>query len=140
VNVVRKKPVFKDARGEITDILAGGKFDSLTVLSCRKNSVRGNHFHKLTTQFTYVLEGEFRLYTQVPGEKVKSRIIKRGDLVISPPLERHAFRALKNSQLLAFCSGPRAGKQYETDTFRLEIPISGPAGRPGPRMAQRDRT
>jgi quercetin dioxygenase-like cupin family protein len=89
--------------------------------------VRGNHYHKATTQYTYILDGRFRLYTQNPGEKVRTRIVKPGDLVISPPLERHAFKALEDAKLLAFCTGPRAGRQYEIDTFRLEIPISGPA-------------
>ena len=61
-----------------------------------------------------------------------NHVVTRGDLVITPPLERHAFRALADAELIAFCSGPRAGSQYETDTFKLEVPISGrsrPAGR-----------
>jgi quercetin dioxygenase-like cupin family protein len=127
MQVVRKRPVFKDSRGEITDIFEGSKFDCLTILTNAKGAVRGNHYHKATTQYTFILEGRFRLYSQAPGGKVATRIVKPGDLVISPPRERHAFRALEDSKLLAFCTGPRAGRQYETDTFKLDIPISGPA-------------
>lgn len=125
MQVTHKDPVFKDARGQITDIFEGSKFDCLTILTCKKGSVRGNHFHKATTQYTYILDGKFRFFAQSPGKKVESKMVRPGDLVISPPLERHAFEALENSRMLAFCTGPRAGKQYETDTFKLEIPISG---------------
>lgn len=124
MNVVRKKPVFRDARGVITDILEDTKIDSVTILSSKKGAVRGNHYHKKTIQYAYVLKGKFRLYTQEGGEKVKQKIIKKGDLVITPPLERHAFVALEDSLLLACCYGPRAGKHYEDDTFRLQEPIS----------------
>lgn len=125
MQVVRKKPVFKDKRGAITDIFEGSKFDCLTVLTCNEGSVRGNHFHKYTTQYTYIVDGKFRAYIQLPGKKVETRIVKGGDLIVSPPNERHAFRALEDSRMLAFCTGPRAGKQYEVDTFKLETPISG---------------
>ena len=127
MRVLRRKPAFRDDRGEITDILDGTTFDSLTILTCRRGSVRGNHYHKATTQFTYVLHGRVRLYTQNPGRRIETKLLKAGDLVISPPLERHAFRALADSELLAFCSGPRAGKEYESDTFKLDVPISGPS-------------
>ena len=127
MRVQRRRPAFRDDRGEITDILDGATFDSLTILTCRRGSLRGNHYHKATTQYAYVLRGRFRLYTQNPGRRIKTRLLKAGDLVITPPLERHAFRALANSELLAFCSGPRAGKDYESDTFKLDVPISGPS-------------
>ena len=123
--VTRTKPTFKDARGVITDILERTDVDSITILTSKKGAVRGNHYHKKTTQYTYVLEGKFRLYTQDEGENVKQKIIKKGDLVTSPPLERHAFVAMEDSLILAICKGPRAGENYEDDTFHLEKPISG---------------
>lgn len=124
MTVIRKKVCYADERGEITDIIEGIKVDSITILTTAKGSVRANHYHKKTTQYTYLLEGKCRYYRRVPGEKVVSRIVRKGDLVVSPPLEEHAFRALEDTVLLAFCSGPRAGAQYETDTFRLEVPIA----------------
>ena len=85
---------------------------------------------KATTQYAYVVRGRFRLYTQNPGGKIRTTVLQRGDLVTTPPLERHAFRALTNSELIAFCSGPRAGSQYEIDTFKLDVPISDPSRPP----------
>lgn len=126
MTVIRKKVCHRDERGEIIDVLEGKKVDSITILTAMKGGVRGNHFHKKTTQYTYVIEGKCRLYTRIEGERVKSRVVTKGHLVISPPMEMHAFEALEDSVLLAFCSGPRAGSQYETDTFRLAVPISRP--------------
>lgn len=116
-------PAFSDARGAITDIVENVPFDSLTLITSTKGAVRGNHYHKETTQYTFILEGSCRYYAQKPGEAPEQSVVVKGDLVVSPPMESHAFEALEDSVLLAFCKGPRAGTQYETDTFRLEVPL-----------------
>ena len=125
MKVVKPKPAFKDARGRIIDILDGIPVECVTLLTSKRGSVRGNHFHKKTTQYAYVLEGKLRLYTQPPGGAVRSRVITAGDLVVTPPKERHAFVALEDSVLLACAHGPRAGRSYEADTYRLDKPLSG---------------
>ena len=121
-----KKPAFVDERGEITDIVENIPFNSLTMITSSKGAVRGNHYHKRTTQYTYIIEGTCRYYSQKPGEPVEQVIARKGDLVVSPPLESHAFEALEDAVLLAFCQGPRSGTQYETDTFRLDEPLVRP--------------
>ena len=121
-----RKPACADARGEITDIVENVSFDSLTLITSARGAVRGNHFHKETTQYTYILSGACRYYSQKPGEPVEQATVVKGDLVVSPPMESHAFKALEDSVLLAFCKGPRAGSQYETDTFRLAEPLVRP--------------
>ena len=127
MNVRKTEAAFLDERGEIRDILDGQEVNSLTILTCNKGAVRGNHYHKITTQFTYIISGKLKLFTQdSENAEIKTTVVNAGDLVTSPPLERHAFEALENSTILAGCFGPRAGSQYETDTYRLEVPISGP--------------
>ncbi len=123
MNVVHRDPAHADQRGAITDLHVGEPVNALTTVTCVKGAVRGNHFHKLTTQFTYVLRGRLRYVGQTPGQPVAECIITAGDLVTSLPLECHAFEALEDSELLAFCHGPRAGIDYEKDTYRLEEPL-----------------
>lgn len=123
-----RQPAFADARGAITDIVESVPFDSLTLITSVKGAVRGNHYHKETTQYTYILEGSCRYYAQVPGGPVEQSLVVKGDLIASPPLESHAFEALEDSVLLAFCKGPRSGSQYETDTYRLEVPLVNESG------------
>ena len=122
--VVRVKPAVTDARGTITDVLDGVSVECVTLLTSKKGAVRGNHYHKKTIQYAYVMRGRFRLFTQRPGQRVRARIVKAGELVVTPPLERHAFVALEDSLLLACAHGPRSGRSYEADTFRLNEPIS----------------
>ena len=125
--VVRVRPAFADPRGTITDVLDGIPVECVTLLTTKKGAVRGNHYHKKTTQYAYILRGRFRLFTQRAGQRARSRIVKAGELVVTPPLERHAFVALEDSLLLACAHGPRSGRSYEADTYRLTVPISKPA-------------
>ncbi|MEK7465631.1 MAG: cupin domain-containing protein [Patescibacteria group bacterium] len=121
---VEKKPInFEDARGTIRDILIGVDVDAVTIITCAKNSVRGNHFHKKTTQNTYVVSGKLIYATQQDDGPIETKTVETGDITIDIPGSRHAFKALKDSVILQMSKGPRQGKEYESDTFRLEKPI-----------------
>ncbi len=124
MKVVTPRAAFTDSRGRIVDILDGVPVECVTLLTSKKGAVRGNHYHKKTTQYTFVLEGRLKLYTQQPGERVRARVVSAGGLVTTPPNERHAFVALEDSVIIACAHGPRSGRSYEADTFRLETPIS----------------
>jgi len=125
MKIVRPKTAYKDARGRIVDILDQLPVECVTILSSKRGAVRGNHYHKKTIQYAYILEGKLRLYIQNPGERIRTRVVRQGDLIVTPPLERHAFEALEDSVMIACAHGPRAGRSYEADTFRLDEPISG---------------
>lgn len=125
MNVVKKKVVFEDDRGKILDVLENETIDSVTIITSKKGAVRGNHYHKESIQYTYVLSGGLRLFTQMPGEEIKARLLKPGDLAFTPPLEKHALVAEEDSEILVLTRGPRAGKNYEADTFRLKKSIAG---------------
>lgn len=120
----KNKPInFEDARGAIRDILIGEDIDAVTILTCAKDSVRGNHFHKQSMQWSYVVQGSFLCTVQAEGGPVETKKIQEGDLVAHKPGEKHAFKALENSIFLSLTKGPRQGKEYEGDTFRLENPL-----------------
>ena len=57
------------------------------------------------------------------NKKERKIILLKGDLVETSMNEAHAIRALKNSEFLVFTQGPRGGKEYENDTFRLNKPL-----------------
>jgi len=113
------KPAFQDERGEITDILQHVPVDSVTKITCVKGSIRANHYHKESVQYSYVISGEMIAYTQMPGMKVESCHLFEGDILTSPPLEKHALHAVKDSVLIIITKGPRGGGRYEDDTFRV---------------------
>lgn len=114
------KEYFIDKRGFIVDILYNTKINHVALIKSNKNSIRGNHFHKKTIQYTYVLNGKL-YYFKKKGNNYKKIILKKGDLIKTIPLEIHAFKFLaKKNTLLIFSSGLRGGKDYEKDTFRVE--------------------
>ena len=124
MKIVRPRSAFKDVRGAIVDILDGVPVECVTLLTSKRGAIRGNHYHRKTTQYLYVLEGRLRAYAQDPGKRVHARVVRAGDLIVTPPGERHAFEALADSVLLACAHGPRSGKSYESDTYRLDVPIT----------------
>lgn len=120
MNTKSIKPAFTDTRGTITDIVHKIDFDAVTIITSKKNAIRGNHFHKKTTQYAYVLSGSILGYSQMPNGKVERKTLYQGDMMISSPLERHAIHALEDSKILVITKGPRNGLDYEEDTFRVD--------------------
>jgi len=123
VQIIRIAPVSKDDRGSISDILAGEPVDAVTIIESRHGAVRGNHFHKDTVQWIYVLTGRLLLAAQREGadrEEVEAGV---GDLVRHDPFEAHSVKALEDSSFLVLTRGPRSGEGYEVDTYRLDIPL-----------------
>ena len=113
------KPAFHDNRGQITDIIQHTPFDSVTVITCVKGAIRGNHYHKESIQYSYVLSGRVLAYTQLPDGEVETADLVENDLLETPVLERHALQALEDSVLIIITRGPRGGKDYEKGTFRV---------------------
>ena len=116
--------VHQDHRGEITDIVEKIDFSYATIITSKAGVERGNHYHKKTTQYTYLLTGKLRALSQFPDQPVKSAILNPGDLIENEPGESHALIAVEDSSFLVLTCGERGGKNYENDTFRLEKPLS----------------
>lgn len=121
----RRKAAFSDARGSITDILDGVPLNAVTIITNKKGAVRANHYHKKTIQYTFVLTGRVK-YVSKSKAGLTTKIMKPGDLAISPPNEWHATEALTDATFLALAHGLRHGRDYEKDTFRLADPLIKP--------------
>jgi len=117
-------PAFKDDRGQITDLLENENINAVTVITFVRGAVRANHFHKLTTQWNYLISGKIKLVTQAPGGPLVETIMMPGDFIVTGPNVSHALVALEESSLMVFARGPRGGRGYENDTFRLETPLA----------------
>lgn len=113
----------KDDRGEITDIMVKENIDYVTLITSVKGSTRGNHYHKKTDQWVYILEGKMKMLTQMPDGPVVATILEKGDLAKTGFMERHSMIALENSAFMVFTRGPRGGEDYEIDTYRLSEPL-----------------
>lgn len=115
---------FADERGVIRDILVVPKV-GITYISSKKGTVRGNHYHKKTMQYEYVLSGSFEYYCKdvEGGRKIKKKVVS-GDLLHIFPNEIHTFEALEDSEILSFNFGPSKGKDNHKDTFKAPKPLA----------------
>jgi quercetin dioxygenase-like cupin family protein len=124
MEIKKIKSTHEDERGSITDIVEQVGFNGATIIQSKRGSVRGNHFHKKTIQHLYVLSGMMKCLAQKPEEPVMEAIVEQGDLVSHDLLESHSFEALSDTLFLVLSSGLRTGKDYEKDTYRLDVPLS----------------
>jgi len=124
---ITPKIAFTDERGEIIDLIEHENINAVTLLTIKKGAVRGNHYHKNTTQWNYIISGVMKLVTQMPIESTKETLMYPGDLTATIPNEKHALVAEEDVVCLVFTKGPRSGSDYESDTFRLETPIYPPS-------------
>ena len=114
---------FSDNRGSIMDILYDTKIDHVAIIETNSGSfIRGNHYHKQTTQRIYMLDGCLRYWynstLDFDPKNTKSVLVEPGALVTTPPNEIHSLEMLGSSRFLVLSSGIRGGKDYESDTFR----------------------
>jgi quercetin dioxygenase-like cupin family protein len=123
---------FEDERGVIQDLFDGEPV-AVTRITTAAGKVRGNHVHKLTTQWTLVIDGLLLVVeADRPGRFIadarargagRRRHVLPGEMVQHDPGVAHAWKALSDTDSLVFTRGPRSGEDYETDTYRLDEPL-----------------
>ena len=124
MNKVELEVAFQDERGEITDLIENEEISAITRITFTRDAVRANHYHKKTWQWNYIISGEILLATRMPGEEKKEAVMAAGELYVTVPDEEHALKCLSDTaDLLVFTKGPRAGKEYQSDTYRLDTPL-----------------
>ncbi len=69
------------------------------------------------------MKGKIKIVAKEKNKKIKEMILLKGDLVVTSSNESHAIKAIMYSEYLVFTQGPRGGKEYENDTFRLTKPL-----------------
>lgn len=128
MHIIDLIPAHTDDRGSITDLIGDDEINAVTMITFAPGAVRANHYHEHTVQWNYVISGEVLLATQAPDGERQERVLKKGDFAMSVARERHALKALTEAEVLILTKGPRAGSEYENDTFRLTDPLINPNG------------
>ncbi|MBI3331436.1 cupin domain-containing protein [Candidatus Peregrinibacteria bacterium] len=119
IEVVRMRPKFTDERGEIYDLVEE-TVGHTGLITCKKGSIRGNHYHHQSKQFTYIVEGKTELRTKDPNDgSVESVILNKGDMAIIPAGLLHGFHAIEDTVCLDCNTLSREGTGYESDTVRV---------------------
>ena len=60
----------------IIDLIQKEKINAITYITISKGSVRGNHYHKKTYQWNYIIKGQMKLITRKKN-KIKKIILKK---------------------------------------------------------------
>jgi len=116
---------FSDERGTIADVFYKANIEHVAIIKTNNNGriIRGNHFHKKTTQHILMTKGSLK-YWYKDSEKKNSSIqnvdVREGYIVTTPPYEIHALECLEASEFIVFSTGLRGGADYEADTFRVD--------------------
>ena len=108
---------FEDERGVIQDLF-GGDPVNVTYIKTLAGAVRGNHVHRETTQWTLLVRGSLLM-----ASNGRESLMDEGEMLKHSPGDPHAWRAVEDSECIVFTRGPRAGENYEEDTYRLDTPL-----------------
>ena len=61
---IKNKIMHRDKRGLIIDLLEKKNINSITFITQKKGTIRGNHFHKKTIQWNYLIKGKIELFAK----------------------------------------------------------------------------
>jgi dTDP-4-dehydrorhamnose 3,5-epimerase-like enzyme len=123
MNPRRVSPVFEDERGSVYDVVEKN-VGHVGMITSKKGTVRGNHYHKESTQYTFVISGKVR-YTEKDlrqsSSKRRTFLLSPNDLIETPPHVAHVFRFLEDSVIIDLTTKSRNDDGYEDDTVRLKV-------------------
>ncbi|MBQ9273191.1 MAG: cupin domain-containing protein [Succinivibrio sp.] len=94
--------MFKDERGSLTQLTRRG-FSQVNFITSVRGAVRGGHYHRFNAEAFYVVAGACRVSAVLGGER-EDRIFRAGDYFLIPPLVRHSFLYLDDTQLISMYS------------------------------------
>jgi len=115
--------IHSDNRGKIADIFYQKSINHVAIIHSEPKVIRGNHYHKETTQHILITSGSLEYWYKDfdSNDKAKFILLKKGDLVSTRPYEIHALKiGREGNEFIVFSEGLRGGKDYESDTYRVE--------------------
>lgn len=120
-NVKNPLELHSDIRGKIVDVFYKDNIEHISVVSSKAGSLRGDHYHKQTTQHILITKGKLEYWYKPLNSKKNSKrvILGVGDIMTTPPYEIHALKIIEDNEFIVFTNGKRGGKDYESDTFRV---------------------
>lgn len=126
MKISRAEHAHTDGRGSIFDVVLDDQIGAVAHITFTPGAIRGDHVHAQTTQWNYIVSGKLEFAVVSPDGSRTDLTAGPGDLVCLEPGEEHALRAIDDVNMMVFTMGPRAGKEYESDTVRLEKSLFTP--------------
>ena len=122
IDVEAPLELHEDNRGRIVDVFFKHNIEHVAVIDSKKGAKRGDHYHKHSVQHMLMTKGSMEYWYKPLNseENPKCILLKIGDILTTPPDEIHALRFPEDAQFIVFSEGVRGGKDYESDTFRIQ--------------------
>ena len=127
------KLVKKQEKGEVLDIVVYKNYIAKTIAVTDLKEIKQRDLNRPSVDYMKVISirlakilGSFQEYDKNKKQwgRVKSIIVKEGEMVTTPAYEIHALKILDNNQqFFVFTLGKRGGEDYESDTFRVKPSI-----------------
>ena len=110
-----------DKRGTFIEILNGGRWESVLSGTMKKGAVLGNHYHKKTRIFFYLLEGKatVKIVHVRTGRRKRAALHGYQGLILEVN-ESHAIRFVKRSVFLMLKSVRYNPARPDTYTFPVD--------------------
>ena len=120
--IVDLEEPFIDQRGSIQPIV-DTMMQSAVMIMSNKGSIRANHYHKTDWHYCYVLDGLIEYFYRPTGSKEKPNriMVKKGEMVFTPPLVDHAIKFPIDTTFLTLSRNPRDQETYEKDVVRIDM-------------------
>lgn len=111
-----------DSRGDIFNIFEG-RIEHIALITSKKGSVRGNHYHQEDLQYIYLISGAYESHSCDVRHSSKKQVlkVKPGDIVETPPFIAHAQKFTEDSVFLALSTRQRETGKYEQDTIAYQV-------------------
>ena len=121
VIVQLQKPIVED-RG-IIQMLIDFPIGSALVITSKKGTTRGNHYHLEDDHYSYLESGKIEYFYRTAGssEDPNVDIIEPGQMFYSPPMVEHTMRFLEDSKFYVFAKRHRDQESYESDVVRVNL-------------------
>ncbi len=106
---------FVDERGSLTQ-LVHRDFSQINVLTTKKGMERGGHFHKVSSEAFYVIEGAVDV-TFKRGIEIETARFERGDFFLVKPFITHSMSFPLDCIMLAIYDYPIQNQNQEKDIY-----------------------
>ncbi|MBI2667491.1 WxcM-like domain-containing protein [Candidatus Woesearchaeota archaeon] len=105
MKIIKQKIIILDKRGILKEIAKNFTWKQLNYSITKKGSVRGNHYHKHTSELHFIVKGKLELYIKnLKTNKEYNYLFKKGSCFIIEPYEFHILKYLTYVELIVLLS------------------------------------
>jgi len=105
MKIVKPNAVVADDRGKLIEVLLNIGYKQMNHVITKKGVTRGNHYHKTTREFFYIIRGKIIVtVTNVKTNNTTRFTASPSDCFIIEPYENHTVEFLEDTEWIVLLS------------------------------------